>query len=120
MNCQEAQDLIRLGLYGSLAREHEQALREHLAACPACRRLAERIEPHGLAEPADPPELDMEASWPAILGRMQPERKRRKPVRTIRFALAGAAAVFALGIFVGRSLLPIKPANVRCESNGPT
>ena len=111
MNCRETQDFIHLRLYGSLAEEHEQALRNHLEACPACCEAAKQMMSCRAIDVVEPPALpDWEASWRIISERCEPRYRQGFPVRPLRLALAGVAVlVFGLGIFVGRFFLSPYP-----------
>jgi hypothetical protein len=110
MNCEEFKDALVVRVYGDLPDEEEAALQRHAAACPGCARaLARTLDVQGALDlRGDVPEPDWEASWRAIGERTRKRSGRRLafgwPARRWATAAAAVAAVFVLGVLVGRSM----------------
>jgi len=107
MTCKDNQMLIIENMFGRLSDSDKARLDEHLRACPACRRVAERSPDLtgrlGAAE--DVPWPDKEAVWRAIAKRTALKRRwMPSPFWKWASAGAGAAAVVLLAVTVGRNL----------------
>ncbi|MFZ2052653.1 MAG: zf-HC2 domain-containing protein [Candidatus Aminicenantales bacterium] len=117
MNCEEAKDMMTVGVFGTLAREEKTFLDEHLRSCPYCARLFEKAKASwaSFEVPDDCPHPDWEKSWDVIaarvLGRSKAWRLFGVPGRWA-VAAASLLAVFALGYVAGRRFLkpPTGPA----------
>jgi len=115
MTCDEAKNLITVGVLEDLDPSDDAALRDHLGGCPSCARAYERsAEIRESARIAEEPRMpDWEKSWKVIADRALPAP--RKEFRLFRrpwaWAAAAAAllAVFVLGWFAGRRLLQPAP-----------
>lgn len=80
----------------------EAAAREHLEACPLCRAELERLHQRVARLKALPSLRPSRERWPAVLGRVRAERRRR------RFrvgGLAGLAAAASVALAAGVSSL---------------
>jgi hypothetical protein len=115
MTCDEAKNLITIGILEDLDPADDAALREHLGVCPSCARDSEcsaelRNSSRIAVEPRMP---DWEKSWKVIADRALPSP--RKGFRLIQrpWAWAAAAAafltVFVLGYFAGGRFLRKSP-----------
>jgi hypothetical protein len=108
MNCEEFKNALVVRVYGDLHDEEEAALQRHAAACPSCARALARTRDvqAALELRGDVPEPDWEASWRAIRERTRKRSGRRLafgwPARRWATAAAAVAAVFVLGVLVGR------------------
>ncbi|MBN1940038.1 MAG: zf-HC2 domain-containing protein [Candidatus Aminicenantes bacterium] len=108
MTCDEAKNLITVGILEDLDETDSIALRDHLAECPSCARDWERsAELRISARIADEPRLpDWEKSWDIIARGAFPEKKPviRTFGRRLVWAYAAAAflTVFVLGWLAGR------------------
>ena len=78
MTCDEAKNLITIGVLGDLDPADEAALQEHLGGCPSCARAYERsAELRDSARIADEPRMpDWEKSWEVIAGRALPSPRK--------------------------------------------
>jgi hypothetical protein len=106
MICKDIQILLIEKMFGRLSDPDKARVEEHLRACPACRRLAER-SPDLAAHfrPAeDIPWPDKEATWQAIARRTGLKRRPRLAPFWKWAAVAGGAAVVLLAVIVGRSV----------------
>jgi hypothetical protein len=114
MNCDEAKNVITIGVFGEPDPAETSALEEHLRHCPACARAWEQAaalrNPGGV--PEDLPKPDWNRSWDVIA------RRSLDTPKTLRifglpgswvFASAALLAVFVLGFFVGRRYLKPGP-----------
>ena len=110
MNCEEAKDMMTVGVFGTLAPEEKTLLDEHLRNCPSCARLFEKSKASwaSFEAPDDCPHPDWEKSWDVIAARTlgQPKTWRLFGVPG-RWAVAAASllVVFALGYVAGRRFL---------------
>jgi hypothetical protein len=76
----------------------EAAAREHLEACPSCRAEFERLHQRVARLKALPALRPSRERWPAVLGRVRAERRRRQA----RFAgLGGLVAAASVGLVLG-------------------
>ena len=76
MNCEYFRELISARLDGELSHEEEQRLTEHLAGCPSCREIAER-----LAELKDTIGMEKPEAMPIKLEKAILDNTVRKPIR---------------------------------------
>jgi hypothetical protein len=110
MNCEEAKNMMTIGVFGTLAAEEKANLDEHLRNCPSCARLFEKSKASwtSFEVPDDHPQPDWEKSWDVIaaraLGRPKNWRLFGLPGRWA-VAAASLLVVFALGYFAGRRYL---------------
>jgi hypothetical protein len=117
MNCEEAKNMMTVGVFGTLAPEEKTLLDEHLRNCPSCARLFEKTKASwaSFEVPDDCPHPDWEKSWDVIaaraLGRSKTWRLFGVPGRWA-VATASLLVVFALGFLAGRRFLkpPTGPA----------
>lgn len=128
MNCETFQELLVERIYGRLTEEREAALEKHARECAGCALALERsLGVENALEPGDDiPMPDFDRSWRTIQARVQ---KKERPWSTWfarrRFAavVVGATAVmaiFAIGVFTGRSVFPPEPEQIRTGSRGIT
>jgi anti-sigma factor RsiW len=132
MNCTQAQRELLLAGSGELSREAQARLDGHVAACPACRALADEWQ--ALARAAAEALPAVEPS-PAVLGRIRDAAAERATPRTLAFpawgipvrVLAAAAALFvAVGVlwFVSTENRAARARHMNtllaalCEDNG--
>lgn len=120
MNCETFQELLVERIYGRLTEDREAALQDHARACPECAVVLERsMDIQDVLEPGeDIPVPDFDRSWRVIQARVQQkERGWGAWFLRWRFAMVAAAAVvaiFAIGVFTGRSVfspVPESPGN---------
>jgi len=117
MNCEEAKNMMTVGVFGTLSAEEKAILDEHLGNCPSCARIFEKEKASwpSFDVPDEGPHPDWERSWDVIaaraLGRPKTWRLFGVPVRWA-VAAASLLVVFALGYFAGRRYLkpPAGPA----------
>lgn len=85
----------------------EAAAREHLESCPHCRAELERLHQRVARLKALPSLRPSRERWPAVLGRVRTERRRR---RFRAGGLAGLAAAASVALALGvTSLDPAEP-----------
>jgi hypothetical protein len=115
MNCKDIQIMLIENMFGRLDDPDKARLEEHLRACPACRKLAERSPDLAsrLRPAEDVPLPDREAVWQAIVKRTA-LKPRPKVSMFWKWASvgAGAASVLLLAITVGRNLFLSPGRNV--------
>ncbi len=115
MTCDEAKNLITVGVLEDLDPAGEAALREHMGRCPSCARAFERsAELRDSARIADEPRMpDWEKSWEVIASRALPFPRKGFRLFQRPWAWAAAAvvflAVFILGYFAGGRFLRKTP-----------
>lgn len=114
VNCEEARNLITIGIYGRLTGDEEERLARHLETCRLCSAAYEKTRAYinVLEEDSEVPAPDWDKSWEMI--RRRARRRERGlsvflPYRKIAMAGAALAAVFVLGFFLGRHLLAPHP-----------
>jgi hypothetical protein len=88
----------------------EAAAREHLEGCPVCRAELERLHQRVARLKALPSLRPSRERWPAVLGRVRAERRRR---RFRAGGLAGLAAAASVALAVGVSSL--RPVAARLD-----
>ncbi len=105
MNCRDSESLILAERDGALTKPQLAALSDHVAACPACRRLradlaaAVDVYGSGIAQVSVP---DADEAWRELQDRLNSPAKREKkhplaPVIWFGAPIAAAAAIaFAL------------------------
>lgn len=109
MNCQDAKDMITVGVFGELAPDEKALLESHLRDCPSCARIFEGSKAsRAMFEVPDRyPRPDWDRSWEIIaagaLGRTKTWRLFGLPGRWA-VAAASLLVVFALGYVVGRRI----------------
>lgn len=117
MNCEEAKNMMTVGVFGTLAPEEKTLLDEHLRNCLSCARLFEKSKASrsSFEVPDDHPHPDWEKSWDIIAARalVRPKTWRLFGIPGRRaVAAASLLVVFALGYIAGRRFLkpPAGPA----------
>jgi hypothetical protein len=91
----------------------EAAAREHLEVCPECRTELERLHQRVARLKALPALRPSRERWPAVLGRVRAERRRR---RFRAGGLAGLAAAASVALALGvTSLRPTETVPNRAE-----
>ena len=100
MNCEQANEMLTLDLYGEAGEADVAALKAHLAGCPACRRAAEATRA-ALAEfrrqPSPQPSRD---TVEAVLATAQRRPLLAGLFAQLRPALWQAVAVMAVALVV--------------------
>jgi len=110
MNCEEAKNLIAIGVFGDPDPADRTALEDHLRDCPACSRVFETMAESRLSfeVPKDLPAPDWEKSWEVIsdraFGRPRGFRVFGIPM-TWAVAAASLAIIFVLGFLAGRRFI---------------
>jgi anti-sigma factor RsiW len=110
MNCRDNESLILAERDGALTPAQLTALSDHVAACPACRKLRHDLAlaldtyQHNLATVTVP---DADEAWRNLRGRLRQPAKKRPlaPVIWFRTPLAAAAAL-AIAFFVANPITP--------------
>lgn len=115
MTCRRFKKDMLLEVYGELDARKRRGLEAHLETCDSCRRELETtrrvLASVDDAQPGPAPEADWDRSWKAIeatlVTRPAPAlRPRRASLPRWAFAPLALAALFVLGVFVGRYALP--------------
>jgi hypothetical protein len=116
MNCEEFKDVLVVRIYGELPADREEAFQRHAGECRDCAQVFARTqEIHGTMDIGDDiPEPDWEALWRVIRERSRKKRWRLPalmewPRRRFAVVAAAVAAVFIIGVLVGRSIFPPEP-----------
>jgi hypothetical protein len=115
MTCQRFKKDMLMDIYGELDDKERRKVEDHLARCPSCREefettrnvlvSLERVPPDAV------PEADWERSWKTIEAGLEPARRPRRFLAVMprwAFAPLALAALFVLGIVVGRYGLPFR------------
>ena len=124
MNCEEAKNMMTVGVFGTLAAEEKANLDEHLRNCTSCARFFEKAKAswESFATPDAHPHPDWEKSWNVIaaraLGRPKTWRLFGLP-RRWAVAAASLLVVFALGYFAGRRFLKPPAASLLATAPSP-
>ncbi len=125
MNCSEVVSRIDGYLDGRLRPEDEEALRNHIAECPACAEEADAVKDLRRRAARLPRSLDPPRDlWPEIATRIAAETVVRG--RFVRRALMAAAAVALLAgsvvtaYMVGRSQIGTTVENRQVVETGPS
>ena len=125
MNCDEAKNIITIGVFGDPDPAEAAALEDHLRRCPSCAKAFERaavLRPSSSAAPGDLPRPDWNRSWDVISRRAFGGRKKLRifglPGSWV-FASAALLAVFILGFIAGRRFLKPAPETVFAEAALP-
>jgi len=113
MTCRRFKKDMLMDIYGELDDKERRKVEDHLARCPSCRKEFEttrnvlasldRVPPEAV------PEADWERSWKTIEAGLEPARRSRRFLAVAprwAFAPLALAALFILGIVVGRYGLP--------------
>lgn len=108
LTCKACAGLMDHYAVGALGESDQNRLDAHLETCPACARTFAQIKEtyaflHSGGDAAPTPDWD--TSWRVIRKNVLTETSgRRAPVRSYRrvWTLAGAVAIFVVGIFLGR------------------
>src|SRR5947207_603002 len=102
MNCNEAKSIWIDLIYGELGDDKSAAVREHLAACSACRQEFAALERtrEQLNHLADQP-VRIDLARLCLRGADQWERSRR---RWRRIGYLSAAAVVLIAVFLSRQV----------------
>ncbi len=116
MTCHRFKKDMLLEVYGELEARKRRGLEDHLAGCASCRREFETtrkvLASLDATEPSSTPEADWDRSWKAIEKSLEPARRRVgrfSIVSSWAYAPLALAALFILGIVVGRFALPTRP-----------
>lgn len=98
MNCERSNELMILDLYGEASAAESAELKEHLAGCAECRRVAEVSR--GLLEEfrAEPTPRPSRETIDAVLESAQPRPGLREIFFRLRPALWQAAAVVVIAL----------------------
>jgi hypothetical protein len=115
MTCQRFKKDMLMDIYNELDDKERRKVEDHLARCPSCRKEFETTRNvlaslDGLPQEAVP-EADWERSWKTIEAGLEPARRSRKFLNVMprwAFAPLALAALFVLGIVVGRYGLPFR------------
>ncbi len=125
IDCDEIRDLLVICVYGKPTPEQARRVREHVRDCPACARIREKLVGHEnlLETGRDVPLPDWAKSWEIIAAKALRRRTWfRLPLsRRLRLG-ASVAAVFVVGLIVGRYLLlppPRPPVPTRLADHRP-
>ena len=102
MTCEGWKEAVWAELDGGSA----AGLSEHLALCPSCRRYAETARRLHAALPSVLPSAAVPDFSQAVLGALRAERQSDAPA----WALLGAAAVAAVGLYYGSTELGLDAA----------
>ncbi len=110
MNCEEAKNMMTVGVFGTLKSEEKAMLDEHLGNCPSCARLFEKAKASWtpMDVPDDGSHPDWEKSWDVIAARALPRRKAWRFLGVPgQWAVAAASllVVFILGYIAGHRFL---------------
>jgi anti-sigma factor RsiW len=104
MTCVETKELIPLLAGKDLDGDEAAGVREHIAACPACRAeydgFAACVKALAQASPADVPESVLKGFWDGVEQGIARKDEHAPAFRSFRH-IAAAAAVLLLGIGVG-------------------
>ncbi|AOS45386.1 hypothetical protein Verru16b_02467 [Lacunisphaera limnophila] len=106
MNCRDNESLILAERDGTLSPAQLAALSDHVAACPACRELRQRVgaalEAYR-AEVATAPVTDADEAWRDLQTRLARPGRPRPLAPVIWFGVSlAAAAALALAVFYQR------------------
>jgi hypothetical protein len=120
MTCRRFKKDMLLEVYGELEARRRRRLEGHLEKCDSCRRELEttrRVMASLDALPSEAtPEADWDRSWKAIEATIETRPSRALPRRAFlprwAFAPLALAALFVLGVFVGRFTQPGRPGPV--------
>ena len=108
IGCDEIRDLLVICVYGKPTPEQARRVQEHVSTCPACARICEKLGGYEdlLETDRDAPLPDWAGSWGIIAEKALRRRAWfRLPLsRRLRLG-ASVAAVFVVGLIVGRYLL---------------
>jgi len=110
MNCEDAKNLMTIGVFGEPDPADRVALEEHLRQCSSCARIFEMsaARRESFDVPDDIPMPDWEKSWEVISSRAL-DRSRGFRLFGLpgkwAFAAASLLVVFILGFIVGRRFL---------------
>ena len=114
MNCQNAQDLIVIGIYGRLTPFQKEELQAHLQTCTHCTLKYQQAAPlmDLRSEISHIPEPDLKRSWTVISDQVLGRRRffTRFPMRKWALAVCSLLAVFVLGYFAGKQVLSPRSA----------
>jgi len=114
MNCQNAQDLIVIGIYGRLTTFQKEELQAHLQTCTDCTLKYKQAAPlmDLRSESSHIPEPDLKRSWTVISDQVLGRRRffTQFPMRKWALAACSLLAVFVLGYFAGKQVLSPRTA----------
>ena len=126
MNCRDTEPLLLAETDGVLTPDQRAALERHVAACPACQQMRDRLREATATFRADAAQVtvpDADEEWRIIRAQLaetesRPERKRLAPVIWFSTSLAAAAAIAVM--FFGPQSKPVEPAPpVVAQVNAP-
>jgi hypothetical protein len=146
MNCEEAKNLITIGVFGESDPVEAAALADHLGRCPACTRAFEQAAAFrsNAGVPDDLKMPDWDRSWDVIarrsidggrgsglrhrvyFRRQAPSHDARRGFRifglpgSLVFAATALLAVFVLGFVAGRRFLKPRPEPVFAQAALPS
>ncbi len=111
MNCMQAKEKMTIAVYGTLGKDEQKVLDEHISLCPDCSRRWEKVAPLR-KETVSNPEFPLPApdrSWAVIAKRLEKHQRRSTGRRIWRWAPAAAVLllVFAAGLFFGRRVFVV-------------
>jgi hypothetical protein len=124
MNCDEAKNLITIGVFGDPDPGDGAALEDHLRRCPSCARAFEQSA--AVRNAADVPDdlrmPDWNRSWDVIARRSLDRREKLRvfglPGSWV-FAATALLAVFVLGFIAGRRFLKPRPEPLFAQAAVP-
>lgn len=116
MTCRRFKKEMLMDIYGELRDKKRRRLDAHLSRCPSCREELEMTrEVLGSLDQPRPeavPEADWERSWRTIEAGQGPSRRAPRFLAAVprwAYASLAVAALFILGLAVGRYWLPSRP-----------
>jgi hypothetical protein len=115
MTCRRFKKEMLMDIYGELRDKKRRRLDAHLSRCPSCREELEMtrevLGSLDRSRPAAVPEADWERSWRTIEAGFGPSRPAPRFLAGVprwAYASLAVAALFILGIVVGRYGLPFR------------
>lgn len=116
MTCRRFKKEILMEIYGELRDKKRRSLDAHLSHCPSCREELEMtrevLDSLDRTRPEAVPEADWERSWRAVETGLGPSRRAPRFLASVprwAYASLAVAALFVLGLAVGRYWWPSRP-----------